>query len=181
MPKGIPRPRTPLTLTPEKWRPSKERQAQMDDYLWDQKVMRVFCDCSLSHAFKFYGIAASFVFDGSVTLRTRKVYESSPQLHSTFGELRSILFAIEQSGSVMCEAMNQPDSVIVFSDVSAIDHLLANGEDVAFGECVCLIKAAKTSFAMNFDIRYLPPDEQRHNPFYSSAHNAARKEASVGR
>lgn len=150
------------------------------------QVIRVYCDCSLSKTLKLYGVAASYVYDESVLVRSKKVYELTPHLNSTVGELQAILYAIQQSGSVLRAATNQPDSVIVFTDLSAIDHLLDIGGDFAFEKCIQRIAEAQSSFAKNWstvsqEIRYLPPDEQRYNPFYASAHNAARREASLGR
>jgi hypothetical protein len=182
----IPRSASPLDLRPNKWRPSEERQAQMDDLLWDGHVMRVYCDCSISHTLKAFGIAASFVYDGAVLVRSKKVYDRRLQLQPTYGELQAVLFAIRQIESVLTMTMNVPDKIAIYSDVDKIDHLLTGGKATTYADCSHLISMATAYFntkwpGVDLDILYLPPEEQRYNPYYASAHNAARKEVSLKR
>jgi len=180
----IPRGPSPLDLRPKDWRPSEERQAQMDDYLWDREVMRVYCDCSASHHLRAFGIAASFVFDGSVSIRSRLMYDRALQLMTTVGELRAILYAIEQAKVVLNSVATTPESVSIYSDVDHIDYFLHDEGPKTFEEIRCQIAKAQTSFThrwptINLGIYYLPPVEQKHNPFYSAAHNTARREVSM--
>lgn len=173
-----------MTQRPKAWRPSEERQTEMDEYLWDRETMRVYCDCSVSYPLKSFGIAVAVVFDGSVTVRSRKKYDTTGHLLPTHGELQALQYAIEQTSAMLRDTLNLPTRVVVYSDVNHIEHILHGGDIVTFADSARRVAAARTSFAnkwstVDLNICYLPPEEQRHNPYYAAAHNAARKEVSI--
>ena len=185
MPKRTPQERLPVDLRPESWRPSPERQAQIEDLLWDREIMRVYCDCSASKRIGAFGLAAAYVYDGSVTVRSRKLY-SKDNLQPVYGELHTILYAIQQLSVVLKGVPAIPTRIAVFSDVADIDHLLSAQGTGNFAAVAKQIAAAHDTFTSRWEeisltISAMPTEEKRHNPFYVAAHNGARKEVLIER
>jgi hypothetical protein len=184
MPRHIPDGASPLDLRPEKWRPSEERQAEMDAYLWDREMMRVYCDCSVSRPLKAFGLGVAIVFDGSVIVRSRKAYDRTMQLLPTHGELQALGYAIEQTSVMLKDVMNVPMHLFVYSDVDHVQQIVHGGDIETFADSARRIAAARTRLertwpSVELNLCYLPPDEQKHNPYYAAAHNAARREVSM--
>ncbi|WP_018130507.1 hypothetical protein [Effusibacillus pohliae] len=186
MAKRIPKPVAPVILKPKKWQPSLERQAEMDNYLWDRHTMRIYCDCSISQKLGAHGVAAAFVFDGSVIVRSRKVYDLTMKLRSTHGELQAVLFALRELTVGVPGISTPTDQVIVYTDVQSIETLIERPNEEAVRSLSKQITGAKMAILskwpdLDVQILFLPPEEQKHNPWYTAAHNAARREVSLGR
>lgn len=181
MNRHVPRPVSPVDLRPVQRRPSPERQAEIEDYLYDRETMRVYCDCSASHSLKAFGIAATYVYDGAVLVRSRQARDPSQQLQPTYGELLALQYAVERCASMVSKTLSVPESIVIYSDVDHIEHLLSTESEDMFGSSqIHEIQAARERFTqkwptVSLSVCYLPPEEQKHNPWYTSSHNAARK------
>ncbi len=181
MSRHLPKPASPVDLRRSKHRPSPERQAEMEHYLYDRQTMRVYGDCSASHVLQAFGIAATYVYDGSVLVRSRQARDPSQRLQATYGELLAVRFALERCPSIVGKAVSMPEKIVIYSDVDHIEHLLRSESGDTFGASqIQEIRAARELLVqrwptVNMDICYLPPQEQKHNPYYSSSHNVAQK------
>lgn len=186
MPRRIPNDVSPVDLRPKNWRPSEERKAEIDQYLWDREVVRVYCGCSASHSLKAFGITTAIVHDGSVIVRSRKAYDQGMQLFTTVGELQAVLYAIEQVNVVLSDVASIPETVSIYSDVDHITYLLHDEGPKTFRNIRRQMAISQVNFTnrwptINLRIYHLPPGEQKHNPYYATAHNAARREISAVR
>ncbi|QQE80444.1 hypothetical protein GI364_08535 [Alicyclobacillus sp. SO9] len=153
----------------------------MDQQLWDQKTMRVYCDSSIHHKTNTYGVAASYVYDGWVTVTSERFYRSGA-LHGTLGEVCALLHALRHLDNDLQGRRFLPESIIIMSDVDHIHELLLHTEHEVYGKCVQKIHDAQAAIErdwpeLSLEITYLPPKEQSNNPHYRGAHNAARKAA----
>ena len=134
--------------------PSKVRQAEMEDRLWDRQTLRIYCDASFNPKTKFTAVAALFVFDGDTQVYSK--FLGIQTGNNVTGEIEAVKFAVEQISIFKRRPalMIEPRSIVVYSDYNQITQYVEDTDNVK--------------------IEYLGEDK-RENPFYTAAHNAARK------
>jgi ribonuclease HI len=169
-------------LTQNKKRPSATRVIEMKDLLWDNETVRIYCDCSVSQDMKVAGLAATYIGFGSSLVKSKKHYSLVPMTNLE-NELRVILFSLEELYSYlksMDNEMKKPSKVSVYSDLAQIIDGLSRKIWLKKPNLSILIddileKQKELSNKIPVDILYLESSERKYNPYYSSAHNAARK------
>jgi hypothetical protein len=169
-------------LSRNKKRPAEKRMNEMKDLLWDIETVRVYCDCSISQDMKVAGLAATYIGFGSSLVKSKKHYSLVP-MSSLENELRAIIFSLEELSAHLSKKeaeMQSPKKVLIYSDLAQINDGLSGeiwGKKPNLKMLIneILEKQNDLSNGILVDIVYLESSEQKYNPYYSSAHNAARK------
>lgn len=168
-----------IEVDPYEKPPSEERKKEIENRLWDPSVLRVYCDCSIHPVSLFQGgrlryqrkvgIAAVFVYDGSVTVKS-KACASSKGDGSVYGEMEALLFALSELPAFLESLIvNKPDSVYIYSDLKQFEY---------FKRLFGIDDRLKDFSPLPVAVEYLGEDK-RYNPFYTVAHNAARKSIGI--
>ena len=131
-----------------------ERREEINDRLWDHTTMRIYCDVSQNLKTKLMAIAALFVFDGETEVYTKVL--GTRVDNNIVGEIEAVKFAIRQIPVFKSRpsVVGEPYEVVVYSDYNLIAQYVQDVEGVRIVHI---------------------GDDKKHNPFYTAAHNAARK------
>lgn len=110
-------------------------------------------------------------------------YTNPQKAGSTYGELEAVLFALNQFEFTLPSFERVPEHVNVYSDIQAIELLLDHSrnptESITKPITLARLSVLSKWPEMELSILFLTPNEQRQNPYYSAAHNAARREVSI--
>lgn len=169
-------------LSRNKKRPDSKRINDMKDLLWDTETVRIYCDCSISQDMKVAGLAATYIGFGSSLVKSKKHYSLIPMTNLE-NELRVIVYSLENLSTYLsgkADEMQRPNKVLIYSDLAQITDGLSGRiwtKKPTFKILIdeILEKQTKLSKTIPVDILYLESSERKYNPYYSSAHNAARK------
>ena len=137
----------------EKKAASQERREEMQNILWDRMTLRVYCDASLDAYHHLIGVAAIFLFDGSTNVYSKKL---NSKVDKNI-EIYAVRFALEKLPIYLKQPIlaNPPKAIVIYSDYNEINRFFEDRD--------------------NIKIEYLS-EEKYHNPWYTAAHNAARRE-----
>ncbi|MGY3717522.1 hypothetical protein ACWE42_18590 [Sutcliffiella cohnii] len=152
------------------------------DQYYSRNTLYVYCDSSCSKVSREMAVACTYLRNGSIIVKNQLVYSPKDVLgKNIFGELKAVIFGLTHFKKYL-EIFH--DSVTIFSDVKDIESLLSN--EISFKnnhslkklhfELITLYERKKRENPkLNLEIKYLPIQYKKHNPFMKSAHNASRK------
>lgn len=119
--------------------------------------------------------------EGSVLVKHQYVHPPK-ECHekNIFGEIKAIMFALTHCGKFIGDCT----SVIIYSDIREIEKILS--KEITFKKSGALRELQNNLIILyrkiisenptkQVKIYYLYEEIKRHNPFYKSAHNAAKK------
>jgi ribonuclease HI len=158
---------------------------ELKEYVYNQYFSRdtlwVYCDMSMNLKGGGMSVACSYVTNCQITVKQQYVYPPADSSHkSIFGELRAVIFALTHFEKYMLNATN----IVIFSDINTIEDLMNNV--AIFKKNPSLLKQQsemqqlyRKAIAKHPEkkiiVQYLTSNHKAFNPFYRSAHNAARE------
>ena len=147
---------------------------------YDKDTLSVYCDASIRNDHSLIGIACSYISNGCIIVKHQ--YAQPPlyrvNISSYYAEIKGVMFALNFFGNYkgICS------EVVIYSDLMEIERMLC--EEIFFKknlelekvrkELKQLYKLKKAEYGEKLQIKYLTVEKRRFNPFYRSAHNAAR-------
>ncbi|WP_349409378.1 hypothetical protein [Pseudalkalibacillus sp. SCS-8] len=159
--------------------PSKIKEQIYQQY-YSRDTLYVYCDMSMLAGNSSMAVACSYVSNASVIVKRQFVYPLKDSLMvNLYGELKAVTFALTHFEKYI--GFNQ--NVVIYSDVNYIDEVIKEGMNFkkrpslrkAQEELSVLYKTQQRNHPGLITVEYLPSDLKSFNPFYKSAHNAAKK------
>lgn len=165
----------------EKDVPPNVKEMVYNQYL-SNDTLYVYCDSSAIKELKHMTIACAYVQNGTVLVKHQIVNLPHDCWHKNiFAELKAVTFALTHFEKYMDRLCKK---VIIFSDVDDIEGFVSNNitfkKNVSLkklqSELILLFQKAKRKNPnILIEIRYLPIEEKKYNPFAKTAHNAASR------
>lgn len=160
--------------------PTKEAKERAEKWLFDNETLRVFVDASEFNYEGIFRLGVCFVGQGETNVKTKKHYNSALKTNSIYAEVAAIDYALDLLKKVMCNCLDEPLRVVIYSDWVGINSLESKPEltrHPAINELAEQIKKKKYQFnsITELEISYMDKGLKRYNPYYRAAHNAARK------
>lgn len=165
----------------EKIIPIELKEMVFDQY-YSRDTLYIYCDSSCSKVNSDMAVACTYVKNGSIYVKKKFIRSPKDCVgKNIYGELKAVFFALKNFVKYLGRRY---DSVIIFSDVNDIKRILLN--KIVFKnndslrklqvELITLYKEKKIeSPGINIEIKYLPLNLRKHNPFMKASHNASRK------
>ncbi|MGM7724092.1 hypothetical protein [Metabacillus sp. Hm71] len=162
--------------------PSAEAKQRAEDMILDEDVLRVFVDASELKSQGIFGLGLCFVGQGSVIVKSKKLYNQSMKKQIIFAELSAIEFALEQISILYKEKDNTLPEIIIYSDITLVEQLSGtsaitkNQEINLKANRVRNLWEAFLEFqpGIKLQIKNMKQEMKKFNPYYKAAHNAAR-------
>jgi hypothetical protein len=150
------------------------------DQYYDKDTLSVYCDASIRNDRRLIGIACSYISNGFIIVKHQYVQPPSNRANvsSYYAEIKGVMFALNFFGNYkgICS------EVVIYSDLRDIERMLSEAifykknmelEQIR-KELKQLYKLKKAEYGEKLQIKYLTIEKRKFNPFYRSAHNAAR-------
>lgn len=159
---------------------SEDLKAWVLKQYYDQDTLSVYCDASISSDHSLIGVACSYISNGSIVVKQQYAQPAlfGGNVSSWYAEMKGIMFAL----NFFEKYKGMSSNVVIYSDLVDIHRIL--GEEVMFKKNIELQKARKELKQLykikkdlhgeKLDIKYLPIEQRKFNPFYRSAHNTSR-------
>jgi hypothetical protein len=154
----------------------------MKEMIYEQYLspdLFVYCDASQKIDHREQSVACTYVHNASIVVKRKYVYIPSECVNiNLYGEIESVIFALTYFTEHMMPSCLK---VIIYSDVSSIVQWI-NGEATFKNpylktlqkEMILLYQKVKSqNSTIPIEVKYLPFEHKKYNPFYRSAHNAA--------
>lgn len=160
---------------------SNDKKEWIYEQYFDRDTLRVYCDCSNSIEKNAMSVACSYVINASILVENQYVY-MSPDLmkRSIAGEIKAVMFALNNFQKHIGKAKN----AIIYTDMYQIEGMLndriKSKRNIEYSELQLELfslydRVIVQAPQFNISIRTLAREDQAHNPFYKSAHNASKK------
>lgn len=172
-------------LTPKKYpyqRISEERMKTMQDILFNQKILTVYCDFSGNNKTNYLGIAACFVGNGNTFVESTRIYGRNPK-ETALGEILAVFFAVKTLPVILERYrvfLNKPTKIYIYSDYVQIENI----QSIDFkkqeyikvtSELIANLNQLRERFNWcDISIKYLG-EEKKQNIYHKAAHRASRK------
>jgi hypothetical protein len=144
----------------------------------------IYCDMSMDVDRKMMSVACSYVSNGKVIVKHQLVYPPHDCLNrNIFGEIKAIIFALTHFEKYMDEKTTGIKNVVVLSDINFVEELLLHKPyfrknsslNKIQSDMKLLYRKMQIKYpSKNISIKYLQKGQKSYNPFYKSAHNAAK-------
>ncbi|MGI8386608.1 hypothetical protein [Robertmurraya sp. P23] len=180
--KGSPKRVTPVNF----WIKYKEKVPEnikglIYDQYYSKETMYVYCDMSMKPGYTTMAISCSYIKEGTVIVKHQYIYPPEESFKKNiYGELKAIIFAL----SNYKKYIGSCKSMVIYSDVFNIEKILikeitfkkSKSLKIVQDELINLYKVSGNKINSKcIEIKYLTEELKRYNPFYKSAHNAARE------
>ncbi|MQR94192.1 hypothetical protein [Fictibacillus phosphorivorans] len=163
----------------EKNVPEKLKEMIYHQY-FSRDILYIYCDMSMIVNYSTMTIACSYVSNGNVQVKQQYVYPPQDSINKNiYGEIKAVIFALTHFEKYIGNCTN----VIIYSDVKAIEAFLKKDSSFKKGtsllklqnEMLLIYERARSKHPQKtITIQYLIPEQKTFNPFYRSAHNAAK-------
>lgn len=164
----------------------KDVPLELKDMVYCQYLSRetlfVYCDSSLNMRSKEMSVACTYVQNASVVVKHQLVYPPIDCIQKNiFGKIKAVIFGLTHFHKYLSEQSNR---VVFYSDVNYIEKLICSEMSLKKNislkklqdELICEYqKAKKNNPNLFLEIKYLPLEQKKHNPFSNSSHNAAKQ------
>lgn len=161
---------------------------EMKEMVYQQFYCRdslyIYCDMSMNTDRNIMSVACSYVSNGTVVVKHQLVYPPKDCINKNiFGEIKSIIFALTNFEKYMGRNIDEIKSIVILSDINFIEDLLLqepyfrknSSLNNIQTEMKLLFRKMQNKYPIkNISIKYLQQDQKSFNPFYKSAHNAAK-------
>lgn len=161
--------------------PDTKARQRSETFKWSADTLFTFVDASELNSSGIFGLAACFVGQGEVVVKSRKHYDQLFKKLNSYAEYVAIWFAVQTLFTVIKQKHQKPDHVILFSDFVHPEELtVASAEKSRLNPIIEKILISKDTFLASFPqieltFELMTKELKRHNPYYRAAHNASRK------
>lgn len=167
-------------MLPEYKVPPNTRRQVINDILFDQEIIRCYVDASELKMQGVFGLGMTLVGNGEVLVKSKKEYHQNLRGNNWYGETRAICYALEILPTLISSFPNT-NKIEIYSDLSLIQSL----KEETKNKTKLFVKEQVELYLMKFqeeqiknfllEFLFLSNNEKKYNPFYTAAHNAARK------
>lgn len=165
----------------EKDVPLELKEMVYGQYL-SREILYVYCDSSANIRSKEMSVACTYVQNASIVVKHQLVYPPKDCIQKNiFGEIKAIIFGLTHFHKYLSKQSNK---VVFYSDVYYIERLICREISLKKNtslkklqdELICVYQKAKEkNHNLFLEIKYLPVEQKKHNPFANSSHNAAKR------
>lgn len=164
----------PLSRIPD------ERLEELNQILYNQNEVTVYCDSSVCLGHPLVGLSACYVGCGMTIIEAKKVYTKFIN-KTMYAELEAVKHAIETLPKILLEYSRyscNPIRIKILSDIHIIEDFIYRGVGqkdymrVLIAEINDLLESYSNS--LDVSVRYIG-DQKNQNIFHKASHNSARK------
>ncbi|MFT9494594.1 MULTISPECIES: hypothetical protein [Bacillota] len=160
--------------------PSEIKEMIFQQY-YSRDTLFIYCDMSMKHNYPTMAVACSYIKDSLVQVKQQYVHPPRESVSKNiYGELKAILFALTHFEKYIGDC----STIIFYSDVRDIEKFLT--KEIVFKKNDSLSQLQEEIHLMfrkiknkhtnkNITVCYLSHELRKYNPFYKSAHNAAKR------
>ncbi|WP_144461030.1 hypothetical protein [Siminovitchia fortis] len=164
--------------------PPVEAKTRAEDMLWDEECLRIFTDASELMRQGIFGLGICFIGQGQTSVKSKKHYNPSMKAVNVYAELVAVEFAVDE----LLKAIHNnnhalPSRIRILSDWNEVEKLKITSKitkNNAINKVAERINEKTKRFSalypdFDLDLTFIGKDERRYNPYYTAAHNAAKK------
>jgi len=142
---------------------------------YSQDKLYIYCDMSMNLENNSMSVACTYITNGTITIKTQYAHPPRDCIGKNgYGELKAVTFALKHFEKYV----SRSTEIIIYSDVQDIGQKKFKNTSFESAQQEINILLSKTKLThpnKTISIQYLSNELKKYNPFYKSAHNAARK------
>jgi hypothetical protein len=163
--------------------PDEMKEMIYQQFFCDDSIY-IYCDMSMNNDRNIMSVACSYVSNGKVIVKHQLVYPPQDCLNKNiFGEIKAIIFALTNFEKYMDEKTAEIKKIVILSDINFVEDLLLHEPyfrknsslNKIQSDMKLLYRKMQNKYPnKDISIKYLQQNQKSYNPFYKSAHNAAK-------
>ncbi|RSL29697.1 hypothetical protein D7Z54_29900 [Salibacterium salarium] len=179
LPIDFSRSRNKTYLRPKYKKPPQEAKDRAENNRLDNEILRVYTDASGMLGPGLFGLAACYVGQGDVTVKTKKLYDATQKKSVSDAELESVIFALNELPVIIGKRSIRPSQVFIYNDQDRLRNYMSSE---SFSEKETPLKHIQQSRQkcehicpdVSLSIDYITKQDRKFNPHYAAAHNGSR-------